>query len=326
MNAPADTTVPAATVLITNWNGMDVLRACLRSVREQTRDIACEVIVVDDASTDGSAEAVRAEFPWVRLIVRTVNGGFVRANNEGARAARGHYILLLNSDTELLNNAVKILSGYLDAHDGVGVCGGWLKSPDGSSQVSYGSAPSLSQALADALFLNDFFPSAGFPNRGVAPPPARGTAGPVDYVTGADLMIRRALVESLGLFDELFEAYCEEVDLCRRVRVTGGREVHFVPEAQILHLGGYSYGKRGKRQLQLLHGSYRKYLIKHHGAVYALAVRGLFAWHYVVKGALRTIRFLAAPAAEREARAGEVRAAWFHVLYSLLPAQRGTGR
>jgi GT2 family glycosyltransferase len=316
----------AVSVLITNWNGMDVLRPCLRSVRERTQDIACEVIVVDDASTDGSAEALRTEFPWVRLIVRPVNGGFVKANNEGVRAARGRNVLLLNSDTELLNNAVKILSDYLDAHDGVGICGGWLKNTDGSSQVSYGFAPSLTQALADAFFLNDLFPSAGFPNRGVAPAQGRRTPFRVEYVTGADLMIRRSLVASFGLFDELYEAYCEEVDLCRRVRVAGGQEVHFVPEAQILHLGGYSYGKRGKRHVQLLHGSYGKFLVKHHGPAYAVAVRTLFAWHYAVKGAVRGIRFLAAPAAQREARAGDVRAAWYHVLYSLFPAGRSPDR
>lgn len=310
---------PAVSVLITNWNGAEVLRDCLISVREQTRDIAYEVIVVDDASTDGSVQIVRAEFSWVRLVTRTVNGGFVKANNDGVRTARGRNVFLLNSDTQLLNNAVKILSDYLDGHAGVGVCGGWLTNPDGSSQVSYGSAPSFSQALADAFFLNDLFPSLDFPNRGVLPSPARTGPRPAEYITGADLMIRRSLIETLGLFDELYEAYCEEVDLCRRVRVAGGLEVHFVPQARIVHLGGFSYGKRGERHVQLQHLSYQKYLTKHHGAFYALVVRVLHAWHYAVKGAFRCARLVTAPRARREARTKEILTAWYHVRYSLWP-------
>jgi len=308
-------------VLVTNWNGGDVLRDCLRSVREQTRDIPYEVIVVDDASTDDSVAVVRAEFPWAVLVTRGVNGGFVRANNDGVRAARGTYVLLLNSDTLLLNNAVKILAGYLDAHPGVGVCGGWLVDRDGSSQVSYGDPPSLAQALTDGLFLNDLFPALGLPNRGVAPRAGGEHPGPVGYITGADLMIRRSLVERIGLFDERYEAYCEEVDLCRRVRTAGGSLVHFVPAARICHLGGYSYGRQGQRHVQLQCISTRRYLVKHHGRLYAALVLGLFAWHYAVKGAVRWVRLLLAPPSRREDRRAAALAAWYRVRYSLRPQQ-----
>jgi GT2 family glycosyltransferase len=313
---------PVVSILIANWNGQDVLRDCLLSLAERTRGIEYEIIVVDDASTDRSVEMVRSEFPSVRLVVRTVNGGFVKTNNDGVRIARGKNVLLLNSDTLLLNNAVKILSEYLDEHPKVGVCGGWLQNPDGSSQVSFGHAPSFLQALTDAFFLNDLFPSAGFRSRGVLPRPGWTSPRSVEYITGADLMIRRSFVERFGLFDELYEAYCEEVDLCRRVRIAGGLDVHFVPEAHIVHLGGFSYGKRVERHVQMQHISYQKYLTKYHGQFYALLVRLLFAWHYLVKGAVRTARLVTAPRTKREGRKRETLAAWYHVRYSIWPHSR----
>ena len=195
----------------------------------KTCDIVFEVVVVDDASTDGSAGMVREEFPSVHLLSRDVNGGFVRANNDGVRITTGRNILLLNSDTLFENNAAKILSDYLDEHSGVGICGGWLRNRDGSNQISFGDPPSMAQAAADALFLNDLFPSSGLPRRGGSPRP--GMTGPraVGYVSGADLMIRRSLVERIGLFDEGYEAYCEEVDLCTRVRAAGGLDVDLSP-------------------------------------------------------------------------------------------------
>ncbi|HUI10947.1 MAG TPA: glycosyltransferase family 2 protein [Bacteroidota bacterium] len=310
---------PAVSILITTWNGIELVRDCLGAVAARTAGIDYETIVVDDASTDETAAMLGRDFPAVRLLVRPINGGFVRANNDGVRAARGQYVFLLNSDTLLLNNAVKILADYLDANPGVGVCGGWLTDRDGSSQVSYGDPPSLAQALADALFLNDLFPALGLPNRGVAPRAAAGRPMPVGYITGADLMIRRSLVERIGLFDERYEAYCEEVDLCRRVRTAGGSMVHFVPEARICHLGGYSYGKRGKRHVQLQSISTRRYLVKHHGALYATLVLALYAWHYAVKGAVRSLRVPLSSPGHRVDRRAAALGAWYRVRYSLRP-------
>jgi len=310
---------PAVSILITTWNGIELVRSCLRAVAEQTVGIDYETILVDDASTDGTEAMVRRDFPSVRVLVRPANGGFVRANNDGVRAARGKYVLLLNSDTILLNDAVSILAGYLDTHPDVGICGGRLTDRDGSSQVSYGDPPSLAQALVDGLFLNDLFPALGLPNRGVAPPPSDGQPKPVGYITGADLMIRRSLVERIGLFDERYEAYCEEVDLCRRVRAAGGSAVHFVPGARICHLGGSSYGKMGKRHVRLQVTSTRRYLVKHHGAAYAAIVLALYAWHYAVKGAVRSLRVPFAPPSLRDDRRAAALAAWYRVQYSLLP-------
>ncbi len=310
-------TGPTISFLIASYNTAALLDECLASVFAQTRT-SFEVIVVDDGSTDGSPALVREKYPQVRLFVNEKNVGFVRTNNIGVRHARGQYVLLLNSDTRLLNDAASSLASYLDREPAVGACGGCLKNPDGTNQISFGSFPSFTQAATDALFLSDLFPRAGFPKIGASPedPPA----GPkrVDYISGADLMVRRELVEQLGLFDELFEAYCEEVDLCYRL-LHAGYQIAFVPDAQIIHYGGASYGKLGERRIRIQYQSYDKFLTKHHGRFYALVTRILYAWRFALKFLARTVRALVAPAAAREASWSMVRDALYVVRYSLAP-------
>jgi GT2 family glycosyltransferase len=312
----ADSVVDVS-VLVTNWNGCDVLRECLRSLDRETDGVRYETVVVDDASTDGSVEMIRREFPAVRLLTSAVNAGFVRASNAGAEIAHGRYLLLLNSDTVLVSNAVRILAEYLDSHDYVGACGGLLLNPDGSSQISFGSAPSLRQALADALFLNDLFPRLRFPARGMAPDSRSVAAFAVEYVSGADLMIRREIVERSGLFDTSFEAYCEEVDLCERVRREAGAEVYFVPGARILHIGGYSYRRMGTRRIEMQCRSYHTFLRKYHGKVYSETVTLLFAWHYAVKCAFRLVMWALASGAKRTELKERFTDAWLFALYSV---------
>jgi len=303
---------------VTNWNGMAVLGNCLQSVIAMTSGLAYEIIVVDDASTDESAAMVRARFPGARLVERPVNGGFVRANNDGVVHAKGKYVLLLNSDTVLLNNALKILAAFLDGHADVGICGGWLTDADGKSQVSFGSFPSLHQACVDALFLNDLLPSCNLPNRGVRPGSGARAPRTVGYVTGAALMCRRELIDRVGLFDERFRAYCEEVDFCRRV-LKEGYSAAFVPSARILHYGGASYGRLGRKKIQIQYTSYNLFLTKYHGKAYAFLTRALYAFHYTVKLVVRTVRFVLSSRTLRASRSQAMLEAWYTVLYSLKP-------
>lgn len=309
---------PTVTFLIASYNTAGLLDECLASVFARTRT-SFEVIVVDDGSSDGSPAMVREKYSQVRLFVNERNLGFVKTNNVGVRYALGKYVLLLNSDTRLLNDAASILAGYLDREPAAGACGGALKNADGSDQISFGTFPSLGQAVIDGLFLNDLFPHAGFPRVGASADGRIKDPKPVDYVSGADLMVRRTLVEQLGLFDELFEAYCEEVDLCYRIRHVAGQPVVFVPEAQIVHYGGASYGKRGRRRISIQYQSYDKFLTKHHGRLYASCTRALYAWHYAVKLLLRAARALFARPAARDDAWGRVRDAIYIVRYSLAP-------
>lgn len=308
-------------VLITNWNGREILHDALRSLFARTAGARCEVIVVDDASSDGSADMVRTEFPQVRLIVNPVNAGFVGANNAGVKAAEGRYIMLLNSDTVLLNDAVSVLARYLDAHPEAGICGGWLLNRDLSSQLSFGSFPSLSQALVDSLFLNDLFPRAGFPNRARTPLPTSDRPTAVDYVSGACLMVRHEVVREIGLFDDHFKAYCEEVDFCRRVARGKGLQVVFVPQARIIHLGGVSYRKLGREQIRQKCRGYDLYFRKHHGALYSIVTRLLYAWHYAGKTCIRLLRFVRSNRAQRIERRDQFLEAWHSFIYSLFPGE-----
>lgn len=313
-------------VIITNYNTSALLEDCLCSVYEKTDGITYEVIVVDDASTDGSADMVRRAFPNVILVVNETNLGFVKANNLGVRQATGRYALLLNSDTILVNNAIKILTDFLERHPEAGVCGGWLRNMDLTSQVSYGHFPSFSQAFVDALFLNDLFPRMSFPKKGVHPHESCDRPVEVDYITGADILIRMELIEQLGLFDETFTAYCEEVDFCYRARRNTPYKIFFVPEATIIHLVGMSYGQLGQRHIQIQCLSHNIFLKKYHGSVYSFFTRLLSSWHFIVKMMVRSLRYVLVPRAKRVEIRHQVLSAWYMAYFSLTLKGKATVR
>ena len=316
---PNTDVVPRVSVLIANWNGRDVLPACLRSIYEQTRAVTFEVIVVDDASTDNSVEIVRRDFPQVQLIVSPQNLGFVGANNLGVTHATGEFILLLNSDTELMHDAIGVLVAFMDEHPEAGICGPALTGGDGKPQVSFGWPPSFLQGLVDAFFLNDLFPRAGLPSRGVFPNPKVTDPFTVRYISGAALMTRASLIAKLGLFDPLFRAYCEEVDLCRRVRTATGAQAFFIPAAHVRHYEGKSYGQLGAGRIRIVYESYDRFMVKYYGRVYSFATRLLYAWHYAVKGVLRAALWLISGSERRPARAQAVRHAYYNARYSIWP-------
>lgn len=315
---PPDSERPQISVIVTNFNGCHLLRDCLRSIFEKTSGLTYEVIVVDDASSDNSAQVIREEFPTVRLIVNQSNLGFCRANNVGAGVARGQYLLLFNNDTIIQNNAVGILVNFMTQHEDIGICGGILLRPDGNPDISYGNFPSLLEAIQGAFFLDKFFPKATcVKQRAKMPPKDLREPIEVDYVSGANLCIRKEIVVELGLFDERFEAYCEEVDLCLRVKKTGKWRVLLVPEAKILHLFGASYGV-GERKIRLLHSSYSKFLFKYHSAPYAYAVRTLYAARYAALWLSGKLRLLVARREAHTIREKTSQAA-YGIRYTLFP-------
>lgn len=312
---------PEISIVFANWNTRDYLRECLHSVMEKTIGLTYEFIVVDDGSTDGSVEMLRAEFPQVRVLVNEKNMGVAKTYNRGVALARGKYVQLLNTDMILINNAIGVLRDFLETHGGVGACAGWLRNSDMTSQVSFGDFPSFHQAIIDALFLNDIFPHSNLPNRGKHPEEGMTNPIEVDYVTGASMLIRKDLVDRFGFFDERYTSYCEETDLCYRLKHIAKQKVCFVPGAQIVHYGGGSFGKLRQYQLKLHFSSYDKFLRKHHGALYSLCTRVLYAWPYLIKLVVRFIRYLIAPVG----RKGEMKAhalnAWYAIRYSLFPSE-----
>ena len=311
--------MPDLSIIITNWNGKKVLEDCLRSVFEKTKDISFEVIVVDDASSDESVEMVRSKFPNLRLIVNPQNLGFSEANNVGIQNAAGRYVLLLNNDTVLQNNAFEILVSFMDRHPETGIAGGTLLNLQGEPDISYGDFPSVMEAIHGSLFLDKISPHAGWVKRkGAIPQPAIKSPIDVDYICGADFLIRRELIEEVGLLDPRFRAYCEETDYCYRVRQTGKWRVVFVPGARIIHIFGSTWGPGSRKKVQLLYTSYAKYLIKHYNPAYALVVRMLYAWRYVIIFIVNLLRANINKFETETFRKKYQEAAWI-VRYSLFP-------
>ncbi|MGQ9466064.1 MAG: glycosyltransferase family 2 protein [Anaerolineae bacterium] len=274
-------------VIIVNWNVQDLLRHCLHSIFANWPTSQMEIIVVDNASTDGSAEMVSAEFPDVQLIVNTENRGFPAANNQGLAVARGRYILLLNPDTEVLGDALATLIAFADAHPDVGVVGPQLLNPDGTVQSSRRRFPTLMTALFESTWLQPYAPRRLLEHYYVLDRPDDAVQD-VDWVTGAALMARREAVEQVGPLDEGFFMYSEELDWCRRFREAGWRVV-YLPTARIVHY----VGKSSEQVLPARHIHFQtskvRYFRKHHSPITAETLRlfllANYLWQIGLEGA-----------------------------------------
>lgn len=198
-----------------------------------------EVIVVDNASQDGSAEMVREAFPEVHLIVNKTNAGFAAANNQGIRAGRGRHVLLLNPDTEILGDALARLVGFLDHHPDYAVAGAGLVYPDGSFQHSAFRFPGAMQTFFDFFPINHRLTSSRLNGRYPRAWYERSQPFDIDHPLGACLAVRREAIDQVGLLDENFFMYCEEIDWCWRMRKAGWK-IACVPAARVVHHAGAS--------------------------------------------------------------------------------------
>lgn len=260
-------------VVVVSWNTHALLARCLDTLRaELAPDPAgppdAEVWVVDNLSTDGSAVLVRTRFPWVRLIENAENAGFARAANQGIRASRGRYVLLLNPDARPGPGALEALRRAMDDRPEVGIAGAGLVDADGAPQVSAEARPTLGRELRRLFHL-------GSPAVSAAP----GTALPraVDVVPGTCMLLRRAMLDAVGLLDEGYFMYSEDVDLCQRARQAGWA-VYWVPAARVVHLGAQSTRQAPAAMFLALHASKVRYVRKHHGPgaaqIYKLILAG----------------------------------------------------
>lgn len=236
-------TPPDLSVVIVNWNTRELLRDCLASVPQGVSPgHMIEVWVVDNASRDESAAMVTACFPHVRLIANTENAGFARANNQAIRQATGRHVLLLNSDTKVLPGALSAMVGFLDAHPDAGAVGSRLLNSDGTTQRScWNFYPSLATVASDALYLWRL-PFVKNWVRGHEQSLAAPT-GPVavKHLLGACLMVRRAVLDAVGLMDDGYFMYLEETDWCRRMDAAGW-QIYYLPTVSIVHYGQQSSG------------------------------------------------------------------------------------
>lgn len=273
-------------VIIVSWNVWGWLAPCLASVRAALEGIAGEIIVVDNASTDGTPERVREAFPEVRLLRNPVNRGFPAANNQGMAIARGRYFFLLNPDTVVLDGAIASLIAFADAHPKAGVIGPQLLNPDGTVQSSRRRFPTFWTALFESTWWQPYAPRGILRHYYVLDRPD-DEVQEVDWVTGAAMLVRREAVEQVGPMDEGFFMYAEELDWCRRMRAAGWR-VFYNPVAKVIHHGGRSSDQVPAVQHLAFQRSKIRYFRKHHGPVAAAALRvfliGQYVWQIGVEG------------------------------------------
>lgn len=236
-------------IIIVSWNTRDVLRACLDSVFGTCRSRSFEVLVVDNASMDGSAEMVERHFPQVRLIRNSENVGFARANNIAMRQAVGAVFLLLNSDTVVLEDAIERAMQTLDRDPTIGVVGGRAVYPDGSFQSTYYRVHTLGDLFMLRLLPFDLVPRNRL-NRSRYWGQIFTEPREVEVVAGCFFFVRARVANSVGLFDEDFFMYGEEEEWCHRIRKHGWTLMH-EPEARIIHIHGFS-SRKGQRRLSLV--------------------------------------------------------------------------
>jgi GT2 family glycosyltransferase len=239
--------------VIVNWNTREYLAQCLDSLlashaadfgprAHPDRDsslalpvkgsLSVEVFVVDNASTDGSAEMVRADFPWVKLIENPENMGFARANNQAIELCQGRHVLLLNSDTVVHQVALHTLVTFLDANPRGGAAGARLLNGDGSLQESCQPMLTPGREFWRLSFLERLWPQATYPQERWD----TATARRVEVIKGACLMLRKQALDQVGLLDDQYFMYTEEVDLCHRL-AQAGWELWYVPAAKVTHFG-----------------------------------------------------------------------------------------
>lgn len=252
-------------IIIVSWNVKTALEQCLRSIQQHLSNQSYEVVVVDNASHDGSADLVEKDFPWVKLIRNTTNQGFGKANNQGLQIAQGTYMLFLNDDASVTDAGVYKGIDYLQNHKKVGLLGPHLLNPDGSTQVSVRRFPTWKDQVFYLLKLHLVFPRAHVLQTYLCQDFDYSKDQTVDQVMGAAMLTRTDIVKNLLGFDPRYPNWFEEVDLCRRIQVQG-YEVRYVPTFQIVHIKGASFGQQKPIFLQRMYNySMRQYFKKWEG-------------------------------------------------------------
>lgn len=290
---------PDVSICIVSWNCRDLLLKCLQSLADKTSRVRYEIIVVDNGSIDNTPASIRELHPECKVIEQTDNLGFGRANNVAVRQASGDYVLFLNPDTELITNAVAGMFDFLETAPVFGAVGCRLTNPDGSIQYPCASTfPTPLNELCDLLFLNRLLRrSRVFSSRELDYWDHQDSR-PVDCLSGACMMVRKSLLDELGAFDEQLFMYCEDVDLCYRMRKAGYRSYYLSSET-IRHYDGASTEKRSERHFAPLQQrrSIYYFLRKHFGLSTALAYKAV-----VGVGALSRIFLLALLSVSRRER------------------------
>ena len=298
-------------IVIVNWNVRELLRRCLHSIMSSLQlpasNFQIEVIVVDNASSDDSVAMIEEEFPQVQLIANSENMGFTVGNNQGITASRGRYILLLNPDTEIVGDALATMVEYMDDHPQVGALGPQLLNPDGSIQSSRRRFPTLATAFLESTVLQQWFPRNRVTRHYYMADRPDDEVQDVDWVTGACLLARREIVEQVGLLDEGFFMYSEELDWCRRMKAQRWKVV-YLPTAKVIHHGGQSSEQVKSFQHIQFQRSKIRYFRKHHGSWQAEVLRLFILVTYLYQLIVEALKWLVGH--KRPLRAAQVKSYW----------------
>lgn len=267
-------------IITVNHNTRELLRNSLMSIYEKTTGVIFDVYVVDNGSIDGSQRMVKEVFPKVKLIENDANLGFAKANNIAIRKSNAKYCFLLNPDTMLLNNAVKIFFDFMEKEDNqdVACCGGSIYDESMTPRIAYGNFPSIKQIIFD-LGLKHFFRNYYKNHVSITVESHDDSLKDVDYITGAAIFIRKTVLDKLGYLDEDFFLYYEDTELSYRMRENGFRAI-IIPQAKIIHLIGQSQDSLSNQAIYFAEKSKYIYFEKCHGKCVKNLARILYILKY----------------------------------------------
>ena len=251
-------------IVIVNWNTGPLLHQCIRSIYQNPPGDSYEILVVDNASHDGSTDFIPNQYPEIILLSNSENLGFARGNNVALEQCTGEYILLLNPDTEVFPEAIDILIDFLDAHPKAGGASSRLLNPDGSLQASCYPFPTLSRELWRLLHLDRVLVYGIYDQEKWD----LNQTYTVDVTKGAAFMVRKQILDQIGFFDPEYFMYTEEVDLCLRIRQNNW-DLYWVPQSKIMHYEGQSTKQVPVEMFLQLYKTKLQFIRKHYGTVAA---------------------------------------------------------
>ena len=294
---------PDLSICTVNWNTRRDLEQALASVLNSDSGVRVQVVVLDNASEDGSAEMVRERFPTAALLESDENVGFARGYNRAAREAEGRHLLMLNPDTIVRPGALERLVSFLDSHARVGAAGPRLLNPDGSLQFSCRHFPRPLAAVFRNTPLGRVAPGNRFTRDYLMTDWDHNEVREVDWVSGAAICIRREAWEEAGGFDEGYFMYAEDMDWCLRAREAGWG-IYYVPEAVIVHRIGGSSDQRPTAMVVEFHRSMARFYGKHYARKWPWGLRWLPVIGIWTRAAVVLTQTMLARARDRVRRLG----------------------
>ena len=297
---------PNISVIIVSWNTRELLLQCLRTIEKAASDIELEITVVDNGSSDGSAELVQTQFPMVLLIQNNGNVGFAAANNQAIRQSRSTYICLVNSDVEVFPNTFLSLLHYLQKNPRVGMVGPRILNPDGSLQASCRKYPNIWNTLCSSFALHALFPQSSFFSGGFMDFWNHDEVRSVDVLSGCFWMVRKQAIEDVGLLDEGFFMYAEDIDWCKRFH-DAGWDVVLYPGAEAIHYGGASSSNAPVRFYVEMLKARKRYWKKHHNLLQRFVLTVVSVLGLALRVVIYASMVLAIPHRRKEAKLKVVR-------------------